>query len=140
MPNSHDLMFDRDITIGVTGHLNSLIDGFNGPAVAEEYEPGMWQIRLDPTDPNAVNGWIAVAGQNSGGTPGWVLLSTVRIDTPNGAGFVTADDEFPSRYAHETNLHLMLNSAIDTVADVIYVTTYASLTPGALIDDPLDRT
>lgn len=126
-----DLMFDRDITIGVVGHLVSMFDGLGTTPAAEEYEPGMWQVRLDPTDPEADNGWIAVAGQNSSGQPGWVLLSTVRTQdpegNPEGTFFVTADDENPSRYPTESNLHLDLNVPIDTVASVIYSVTFGSL-------------
>ena len=87
-----DLMFDHDITLGVVGHLNGLLDGFGAAAVAEEYEPGMWQIRLDPTDPKAENGWIAVAGTTANGLPGWVLLSTVRFTDGESVWFVTADE------------------------------------------------
>jgi hypothetical protein len=122
-----DLMFDCDITLGVAGHLALRFDCFGTNPRAEEYEPGMWQIRLDPTDPEAENGWIAVAGQTSSGMPGWVLLSTVRVASSTYSGFVTTDEEHPSRYPAETNLNLDLNAPIDLVAETIYVTTFASL-------------
>lgn len=130
MTTTADLMFDRDITLGVAGHLSRLFDGFGTTPEAEEYEPGMWQVRLNPTDPEAVNGWVAVAGFTPGGLPGWVLLSTVRMPSyiaPGDTVFQTADDERPSRYPAETDLHLDLNAPIDTVASVIYSATFASL-------------
>lgn len=111
-----DLMFDRDLTVGVA----SLLAQSGMLAEAEEYEPGMWQIRINPTNPDAQYGFLAVAGQTPSGTPGWVLLPTVKATSASGTGeFYTADDEFPSIYPDLTNLGLGLNTPIDTVAIMI---------------------
>lgn len=124
-----DLMFDHDITLGVVGHLTPLFDGHGTTPVADEYEPGMWQVRLDPTDPEATNGWVAVAGTTTNGMPGWVLIPTVATTDAKGTRwFMTADDDNPSRYPHLIDLYLNLNAPIDTVAHMIYTYTFATLT------------
>lgn len=111
-----DLMFDRDLTVGVA----SILAQSGMLAEAEEYEPGMWQIRISPTNPAATYGFIAVAGETPNGLPGWVLLSTVKSISASGTvEFFTSDDEFPSIYPHLTNLGLDLNAPIDTVATMI---------------------
>lgn len=111
-----DLMFDRDLTVGVA----SILAQTGMLAEAEEYEPGMWQIRISATDPTAQYGFIAVAGETPNGLPGWVLLSTVKATSASGTvEFYTADDEFPSIYPNLTNLGLDLNTPIDAVATMI---------------------
>lgn len=127
MTTTADLMFDRDITTGVVGHLTTLFDGVGTVPVVDDYEPGMAQVRLDPTDPTATEGWVAVAGMTIDHRPGWVLIPTVAYIDAEGKWFMTADDERPSRYPHLIDLHLDLDAPIDTVASVIYSATFASL-------------
>lgn len=124
-----DLMFDRDITVGVVSHLATLFAGTGTMPHAEEYEPGMWQVRLDPTDPTVTGGWVAVAGTTTSGLPGWALIPTVAYTDRDGrVWYMTADDENPSRYPHLTDLGQDLDAPIDTVASLIYTLTFATLT------------
>lgn len=114
-----DLMFDEDLSLGVA----SLISQRGTPAVCDHYEVGMFQVRIDPTDPTGQYGWVAVPGETPNGLPGWMLLSTVADTTASGARhFYTADDEAPSIYPHVTDLNLSLDTPIDTVADAVLAT------------------
>ena len=72
----HDLdyLFDGAIAERVVGLLTAL----GVEATVEEYEPGMHQVRLDPSDRRTRHGWVAVAGQGEDMNLGWFLIETSR--------------------------------------------------------------
>lgn len=71
-------MFDANIAERVVALLNT----FDIPAEADHYEPGMCQVRVDPTARTTDHGWVFVAGQGNDMTLGWYAIET------------TLDDEF----------------------------------------------
>lgn len=84
-------LFNGAIAQRVTDLLNAL----DVPAALDHYEPGMFQVRLDPTDRTQPHGWIAVAGTDTDGEPGWLVLKTSRDDDFD--FYDTAEDIAPIR-------------------------------------------
>jgi hypothetical protein len=69
-------MFDRHIAERVVALLNT----FDIPADVDEYEMGMCQVRIDPTDRTQPHGWVFVAGQGNDMTLGWFAIKTALDD------------------------------------------------------------
>lgn len=87
-------MFDGDIAERVVALLNT----FDIPAEADWYEPGMCQVRVDPTDRTQPHGWVFVAGQGNDMTLGWFAIETTgqsgpRADLHRTLYFTTDDFE-----------------------------------------------
>ena len=100
---SDNLLFDPALTERVTDAVNAL----GVPAVVDHYEPGMAQVRLDPTD-GAPSGYVAVAGTTDDGREQWVLVETDRIES----GFYNTNGKV-------TDLRLDHDAPVDAVARAI---------------------
>lgn len=59
-----------------------LLAALDIPAVVDEFEPGMFQVRIDPIDRTTERGWVAVAGQGNDidRAWGWFVIETA-LDT-----------------------------------------------------------
>lgn len=90
-----DYMFNGDIAERVVDLLNAL----DIPAEADWYEPGMCQVRVDPTDRTQPHGWVFVAGQGNDMTLGWYAIQTTSEAAPRSGEdrviFYTTDDFTP---------------------------------------------
>lgn len=67
-----EYLFAEDHAERVAGLLAAL----DVPAVSEEFEPGMFQVRIDPADRTTERGWVAVAGQGDDLSLGWFAIET----------------------------------------------------------------
>jgi hypothetical protein len=101
---SDNLLFDPTLTAEVTDALTVL----GTPAVVDHYEPGMAQVRIDPTD-GAQKGFVAVAGTNNSGTETWVLMDTVRDES----GFYDTTGTFVDLdLAHDTDVEVVARAIV----------------------------
>lgn len=100
---SDNLLFDPTLTAEVTDAVNAL----GAPAVVDHYEPGMAQVRIDPSD-GGPRGFVAVAGTNNSGTETWCLIDTVRDES----GFYDTTGSF-------VDLDLTHDTDAETVARTI---------------------
>lgn len=132
-PSQHDLMFDADLSAAVASFL---VREHDLPAEVEEYEIGMSQVRMDPTDTSVDHGWVAVAGETTNSGPGWVLIPTSRevlnrdaLGEPLDIYYGTIDPGLVED-AGAIDLGLNLNEAPDKVAEAI-AEAIAAATPTA---------
>jgi hypothetical protein len=101
---SDNLLFDPTLTEEVSAALVAL----GAPAVVDHYEPGMAQVRLDPTD-DRPKGYVAVAGTTNSGVESWVLMDTVRDDS----GFYDTTGTFVDLdLAHDTDVEVVARAIV----------------------------
>lgn len=94
-----EYLFNGDIAERVVALLNV----FDVPAEADQYEPGMWQVRVDPDDRTQPHGWLFMAGQGHDMELGWFAIETTLDDEfvprnfPTGGLYYATDDFEPLR-------------------------------------------
>lgn len=81
-----DYTYDEDRAERVV----ALLDALDVPAVVDQFEPAMFQVRLDPAD-RATNGWVAIAGPVAGFGLGWFVIETT-LD-PDDLAYVVASGD-----------------------------------------------
>lgn len=85
-------MFNGEIAARVVNLLTTL----DINATLDHFEPGMFQVRIDPLDRTQPHGWIAVAGTDNDRVPGWVVMQTT-LDAAGFGFYDTTEDCTPIR-------------------------------------------